>query len=135
MAPASRHGTRKGCHYYTTLGAPLPVYSSDRACPCHARLPCHTPSSARVQRVDRRAVYSSDRACPCHANMPCHAHHLHSDATTTLTGLGAQFCIPGVPLLPVQPCRLSARTASIERLSRWRTRALRSCVNAALGAG
>src|SRR5437879_1364313 len=26
----------KPCHYYTTLGAPLIVYSSDRACPCHA---------------------------------------------------------------------------------------------------
>src|SRR6266487_5315738 len=31
------HGTRKGCHYSTTLGAPLIVSSSDRACPCHAK--------------------------------------------------------------------------------------------------
>src|SRR5713226_3598748 len=31
MAPVRSHGTRKGCHYYTTLGAPLAVYSSDRA--------------------------------------------------------------------------------------------------------
>ncbi len=31
------HGTGKGCHYYTTLGAPLIVSSSDRACPCHAK--------------------------------------------------------------------------------------------------
>jgi hypothetical protein len=36
------HGTRKGCHYYTTLGA-LIVYSSDRACPCHAKK-CNAPS-------------------------------------------------------------------------------------------
>src|SRR5713101_6561262 len=44
MAAARVHGTRKGCHYYTTLGRPLTVYSSrspmyrgTRACPCHAR--------------------------------------------------------------------------------------------------
>src|SRR6266699_3976119 len=39
MAPVRSHGTRKGCHYYTTLERPLTVYSSGRACPCHVRLP------------------------------------------------------------------------------------------------
>ncbi len=46
-----RHDTRKGRHYYTTLyrvAKPRqPVYSSDRACPCHALFyhvssSCHT---------------------------------------------------------------------------------------------
>ncbi len=48
------HDTRKECHYYTTLGRPLTVYSSDRACPCHAHLP-----------LPRRLAIMS--ACPCHA--------------------------------------------------------------------
>ena len=59
------HGTRKGCHYYTTLTRPLIEYSSGRACPCHAHLlpamlttPCH-------------AHYS----LPC-SPTPCHAHLL-----------------------------------------------------------
>jgi len=46
------HGTRKGCHYYTTLGVPLTAYSSDRACPCHVHLslPC-PPRGARSKEM------------------------------------------------------------------------------------
>ena len=39
---------RKGCHYSTTLGAPLTVYSSDRACPCHAKNELHPHLTGRV---------------------------------------------------------------------------------------
>jgi len=37
MRPARGHGTRKGCHYYTTEQLRRLVYSSERACPAHVR--------------------------------------------------------------------------------------------------
>src|SRR5260221_4202716 len=53
MAAARVHGTRKGCHYYTTLGRTLTVYSSRsriyrgiRACPCHAAICAHCKKGA-----------------------------------------------------------------------------------------
>src|SRR5207244_1416111 len=82
MATRKRPGTRKGCHYSTTERLRRCVYSSDRACPCHAydtTLGWPLP------------VYSSDRACPCHAY------------DTLLRSAFAGACIVVTGLAPVMP--------------------------------
>src|SRR5437016_5638110 len=75
MATRKRPGTRKGCHYSTTERLRRCVYSSDRACPCHAYdttlgwpLPVSgrsLPVSGRPLPVSRRSpIYRGTMACP-----------------------------------------------------------------------
>src|SRR6266700_6725966 len=69
MRPAREHGTRKGCHYYTTELLRRLVYSSERACPSHGRA---------KDLTDTRCWSSIfKRGCPSIFLQSCHSFTPH----------------------------------------------------------